>query len=470
MKRLILIILCSLLLPHITFGQVQETLQLSLDSCRAMALRTNYDVKIAQETIEKANAEKNAIFSMYFPKISGMAGITYVFKDIELLQSIEPLFPSSVDLSSTSIPTELHGPINDAVGSIKDGIVGAWKPIELSLKGVFLAGIMLQQPIYAGGRIVTGNQMAKIGVEMAHENEKLKRSEAILEAEKAYWLFVTVREKVKIAETYMALLNEAEIQVQNAEEAQMVNMNDLMQVRVKQNEVKMQLQMAKSGLELSRMALCHIIGMDYSTPILPIDTVAQVETLLALSADSALDKRSEYKLLQKVVAMKEGEVRLARGNYLPTVGVGASFAYMGNIKIAGQKDAPYNISNVMATVNIPITAWWEGSQKIKSAQRDKRIAELELEKNAQLMELQIRQATFNMNDAYTQVKMAEDALEAAKENLRISNDRYEVQMETMTALLHAQGVWQEAYSKLIDARIDYRIKEVEFLKATGQLN
>ena len=152
------------------------------------------------------------------------------------------------------------------------------------------------------------------------------------------------------------------------------------------------------------------------------------------------------------------------------MGVGTSFCYMRNIKIAGQKNEPYNISNVMATENIPITAWWEKSQKMKSAQRDKRIEELELEKNAQLMELQIRQATFNMNDAYTQVKMAEDALEAAKENLRISNDRYEVQMETMTALLHAQGVWQEAYSKLIDARIDYRIKEVEFLKATGQLN
>ena len=123
----------------------------------------------------------------------------------------------------------------------------------------------------------------------------------------------------------------------------------------------------------------------------------------------------------------------------------------------------------MATVSIPITDWWEGSQKIKSAQRDKRIAELELEKNSQLMELEIKQASMNMNNAYDQIKIAEDDLEAAKENLRISTDRYEVQMETITVLLHAQGVWQEAYSKLIDARIDYRVKEVEYLKAIGLL-
>jgi outer membrane protein TolC len=61
------------------------------------------------------------------------------------------------------------------------------------------------------------------------------------------------------------------------------------------------------------------------------------------------------------------------------------------------------------------------------------------------------------------------ALEQAQESMRISTDRYSVEMETITDLMMAQSAWQTAYSNLIDARIDYRIKEVELLKATGKL-
>jgi len=118
---------------------------------------------------------------------------------------------------------------------------------------------------------------------------------------------------------------------------------------------------------------------------------------------------------------------------------------------------------------VPISAWWEGSKKIKSAKTDRNIAQLEFEKNSQLMELEIKQATYNAVNAYENVKNAELALEQAKENLRISTDRYSVQMETITDLMMAQSGWQTAYSNLIDARIDYRIKEIEFLKAIGKL-
>ena len=136
MKRTLTIFLLAIASTIVCKAEIPEQLQLSIDSCRAMALRNSFDIKIAQETIEKAEAEKNAIFSMYFPKVSGVAGVTYVFKDIELLQSIEPLIPS-YDLSITDIPSSLQQPIADALGGIKDQIVSAWQPIDISLKGAF---------------------------------------------------------------------------------------------------------------------------------------------------------------------------------------------------------------------------------------------------------------------------------------------------------------------------------------------
>jgi outer membrane protein TolC len=123
----------------------------------------------------------------------------------------------------------------------------------------------------------------------------------------------------------------------------------------------------------------------------------------------------------------------------------------------------------MAVLSLPISAWWEGSKKIKSANTDKVIAELEMQKNVQLLELQIKQSSYNAVNAWQNVKDAEFALKQAQENLRISTDRYMVEMETISDLMASQAAWQMAYSNLIDARIDYRIKEVEYFKAIGEL-
>ena len=263
---------------------------------------------------------------------------------------------------------------------LRSELIRVWEPITVSLKGAFLANITLQQPIFAGGRIVSGNKMAKIGVEMAQENNRLQKSNAIVEADKMYWLYISVKEKVKLAETYSGLLDNLVKMVSDAATTDMISNNDLMKVKVQRDKVKMELQKARSGLELTRMALCKTLGVSYDKQIVPTDTVVQTNEHIALTPPNALERRPEYQLMQKMIAIKEGEIKLVRGNYLPTIGMAASYAYVGGVKVQGKNTHPQNLSNVMATISIPITNWWEGSQKIKSARVDKNIAELEVEK------------------------------------------------------------------------------------------
>ncbi|MDR1631710.1 MAG: TolC family protein [Dysgonamonadaceae bacterium] len=462
----VLVVNCSFLIANC---QNDSVLSLSLDSCQNMALRSNFDVQIAEQLKTKAKAEREAARSMYFPKIAAQGGYTYVFNDIELLKNIDGLFPQ-FDISSANIPQEMKDFLQQGLNQLRTEITSLWKPIDISLKGAYFAGLTLQQPVFAGGRIIAGNKMAEAGIEMSEENIKLKKSEAVVEAQKMYWLYVSVREKVKLAKSYENLLDELEKLLTNVADAEMINRNELMKVQVQHNAVKLQVMQAQTGLELSRMALCRIIGANYSTQIIPTDTIVQVTENQILPSENAVSARPEYKLMQKQIAIKEGELKLAIGKYLPTIGLSATYGTMGGMKIQGNPEAPFNISNVMAVVSVPILDWWEGSQKIKSAKTDRKIAELEMQKNSQLMELEIKQATFNALNAYRQIQNAEFALEQSQENLRISTDRYMVNLETITDLMTAQSAWQTAYSNLIDARIDYRIKEIEFLKATGKLD
>ncbi len=74
-------------------SSTDSVLYLSLDSCRAMTLRNNIDIRIAQKNIEKAEAEKSAALSNYFPKISANAGAMYMFKDMQFIKNLEEYIP-----------------------------------------------------------------------------------------------------------------------------------------------------------------------------------------------------------------------------------------------------------------------------------------------------------------------------------------------------------------------------------------
>jgi len=102
---------------------------------------------------------------------------------------------------------------------------------------------------------------------MASDNLELQRVNTLWEADQAYWLYVSVQEKVKLAEAYEGLLDRLRERVNNAWETGMTTRNELMKVTVKHNEAKLQLQKAHSGLDLTRMALCRITGLPFDTAI-----------------------------------------------------------------------------------------------------------------------------------------------------------------------------------------------------------
>jgi outer membrane protein TolC len=105
-----------------------------------------------------------------------------------------------------------------------------------------------------------------------------------------------------------------------------------------------------------------------------------------------------------------------------------------------------------------------------SAKIDKEIEQFKLEKNKKLLELDIQRTKLNREVAFESIRITTDALMQSDENLKVSNDNYVVGMGNLTDLLIAQTEWQKAYNNLIDSKTDYKIKETEYLRATGNLN
>lgn len=503
MNRLLILFLVLVTLPEVKAQQ-----RLTLEECRRLALEQSEEMKIARFRVEKAGAERAAMKTQYLPSLSGSATGLYLHNNIEQ----ELTLPTQVPDPATGQlrPNVMVHPQTGEVVMGPDGNpvfnMYAWLPLEISLQGAYLAGISLQQPLYTGGKIAAGHAMTRIGAEMAADNLELQRANTLWETDQAYWLFVSVQEKVKLAEAYEGLLSRLEERVQNAWETGMTTRNELLKVTVKHNEARLQLQKARSGLELTRMALCRITG-------LPFDTALETagEESLGLQADTDttsgggvpgarthagesvrdsfspmavevvpepanhlpgtavdLSARPEFRLLQKNVALAEEQVKLVRADFLPTAGISVGYNHVGGIEVGPEKFSSSNPS-VIASLKIPLFHWGEGRQKQISAQRDRAIREAELEKNSRLMALEVEQARLNLRDARLRLEMAAPAMEQAEENLRVSSDNYEVGLGLLTDLLEAQAQWQNARSEQIEAVADYRLKESAWLKATGAL-
>ena len=417
-------------------AKAQKPLELSLQKCREMALTHNEDLQRADNAFRQAELDKKIAFSAYLPKFDATATGTYL--------------------------TDM-----DMMG------------MELQMRGMYMAGISLVQPLYAGGKIIAGNKLAKIGREVAEENRRKTRMQVIADADNAYWTYISVGRKVRMLDSYRAQMDTVFRQVEVALSAGMGVENDLLRIKTKRSEIHYQYQKAKNGLNLCRLALCNVLGQSLDTEFVPLDTAIVVSAPREM--DENIAARPELALLEKQVEAGEQQVKVARGDVLPQIGLSSGYLYYGNVKLkgvnydAGGNTIPFTqkfddgLGLVMASVSFPLFHWGEGLKKVKKAKLDLENARLDLQKNRRLLSIEACQAIQNVTDGYRMVETAELASRQADENLRVMQNRYRNAMCTLTDLLDAQSQWQQAQSNLIEAQTQYKIYETEYLKATGKL-
>lgn len=434
MKRNIILLALSLVMAAGLWAQ--EPIKLTLDECRQLALKHDERIKQMSNQERQAEIDRQVSIIGFLPKIDGSLMGFY-------------LTPS----------TETMG-------------------MKMVMHGTYLAGLTLQQPIYTGGRLIAGKDLAKIGQEVAMENFRKTRQDVIADVDNAYWSLVAVIKKVEMLETYISYMDALLRDVSISVEAEMALESELLRIETKKNEIEYNMRKAQTGVELCKLMLCNYIGLEFGTDVFPADQDIPISEPRDLSEDiSALP---ELSLLQLNIDAKKKQVNLTRGEYLPSIAAMASYCAYGNIKMQGTTEvdgAPYSYSNklndtnflVGVAVSVPLVNWGEGFKKVKKAKLDVENARLDLEQNQRLLSIQARQAILNVTDGYVQIETAEKGVKQSDENLRVMTERYNASMATLTDLLDAQSQWQQSQSNLIEARTQYRIYMSEYLRATGRL-
>ena len=480
-----------------TSAQAQQTL--TLDSCRAMALRNNKTLSASRLQLDMARYNKKAAKTKYLPHISALGGYELTSREISLLSKDQK---SALANAGTNTTGALHNDIagaltnlaqqgiltpeqasnlggmfgqvgskiGEAVNHVGQNIVDAFRT---DTRQMYALSVTLTQPVYMGGAIIAANRMAAIGEEMAQNNIEASTQNTLHSIDQAYWTVVSVHHKKQLAESYLAVVKKLDDDVSKMIREGVATRADGLKVDVKVNEAEMSLTQAENGLALAKMLLCQLCGMDVDSDITLADENADniVEQADDAQADRAvaMENRPELKLLQNSADMSRQATKLVRAAYLPQVLLTGGYVATNPNVFNGFERKLSGMWNVGVMVRVPLWNWMEGTYKVRASRIATTIVELERDDIREKIDLQVSQSQFKVKEANRRLAMAIKNVENAEENLRCANLGFKEGVIPTTDVMAAQTAWVQAQSQKIDAEVDVKMSQVNLKKALGVL-
>lgn len=415
----------------------------TLENCKELALKNNRQLVNAELQIQASEETRKEAYTKYFPSLSA-SGLGFMSNKGLLSGDTPPLsFPlSGATLDIPSMPYSL----------LKKGGMGS---------------LLLTQPLYAGGRIINGNKLASLNKEVNRQRLRQTENQVLLETENLYWTIVSLEEKVKtinaLEEQLYSLKKDAEVSLK----AGLVTMNDVLQVKLKINELASSRLTIENNIEVCKMNLSRLMGIA-GEPTSSFNVVAPdmqhpaLPQTLYVNHKEALKARPETNLLDKGVEAAKLQTKIKRGDYLPSVAVGVSYS-QNNFLDKWQGNTLGFVS-----VSVPISGWWGGSHALKKQQMEEEIARnSQLDGQEQLL-IQMQNVRNELDNAYKQILIANESIEQSTENLRIYNNQYKSGIVKMSDLLDAQTLFQKSKDLYVDSFADYQKKCVEYMQVTGR--
>ncbi len=446
MKR-INIIICVLLLSQ--FVPAQRLI--SLQESKELALGNNAKSKNSKLEMQSARQVKKSAFTNYFPSISAsgmMFGAQKYLSETHSAGGNLPVYDGNPANLLTA--TQFAYFPSSTIGMMKKGTIGY---------------VSAAQPLFTGGRIYYGNQLASLGVDVADYKDKLTTNEINQKTEEQYWQIVSLKEKANTILAYETLLRRLINQVEDAYTHGLTTKNDVLKVKVKLNEVLLNKSKLENGTRLAEMAFCQYIGIPFDSTIVFKDSLVinGIPQSYFVDKNEALQQRTEYALLEKSIEAEKLQTKMKFGEYLPQVAVGANEMYM---KLDDANSRTFGM--VFGSVNVPISSWWSGSHELEERCIKEEIAKNNFKDNSELLALQIEKSWQDLTDAYKQYLLCLDSKLQAEENMKVNDDSFKNGVINISDLLESKAMLQQTQDQLTDAKASYATKLSLYLQVTGR--
>ena len=490
MKKILAIGCWLLAIGSLTAGAQR---MLSLDSCRAMALRNNKQLSVSRVKQEVAKNIKKSARTKYLPHVSAVGGYIWNSEEVSILNEDQKNALSNLGSNAASdlqaklgpyasiLPAALQAKLGQDLTKLSGFLDNTGQHIvdafRTDTRNAFGGAVIVTQPLFMGGAIVALNKMADIGEEMATNSAEARQQTTLYNIDQAYWQVVSLRHKQKLAESYLSVVKKLDDDVQKMINEGVATRSEGLSVSVKVNETEMMLLKVNDGLVLSKMLLCQLCGLPVNEQVTLTDE--ETENIAVISSESGItgasgfaiasENRPELKMLQNVVDLSKQTTNLLKAGNLPQLLLTGGWAGSNPNVYNGFQHKFRGAWNVGVLLRVPLWNWGDVMYKVRASKGATTIAKLQMEEARELIELQVNQSSFQVNEANKKLVMAISNMERAEENLRTANLGFREGVISSTTVMEAQTAWLQAQSQKIDAEIDVKLSEVNMQKAMGTL-
>lgn len=450
-----------------------------LDSLRARAVSNNKSLLMAEQKKVAASYTHKSAKTNYLPKVSATGAYMYTSREMSLLSDEQKHTLSNIGTGLSAMVLDL-APMSSQLNSAGQGLVDA---LHTDTRNAGIVAVTLTQPIYMGGKIRAYNKITEYAEQASGTIYDKTLQDIIVDVDEAYWNLVALHSKKKLAEGYKTLVEKLESDVEQLVKEGMATKADLLSVKVKVNEAGVTLIQVNNGIELSRMNLCRICGIDMDEPIDVEDnmdnktSIADFDDNVDMSNQSAdymvqqaEGNRKELQALELQNKIYDEKIKLARAEYLPKVALMGGYLASNPSVFNSFERKMKGLWNVGITLNVPILTWGDRSYKVKAAKAEACMHRYETEEVKEKIELQVNQCRQKLQESQERYQTTLRSVDEAEENLRYANHGMKEGVITLSNVMEAQTAWLKAKSEWVNAQVDVRLANLYLKKAIGTIN
>ena len=427
----------------ITELQAQETV--TLKQAIEYALQNKAEAQNAKLDVRNADYQIMEAKAGALPKINGVANLTYN----PILQS------TALDVGAFS-----GGPSNIQL-------------ITMGQKWNAGAGVQLSQALF-NQQVFVGLKAAKSTKEFYQLNAQLTEEQIIERVSNAYFQVFTIQQKKETLESSYSSTEKARNIIKSLYDNGLAKKVDLDRTNVNLTNISTVLKQQQNAINQAENALKFYMGMPIENKIELVKADMEITPHL-LDETVASDERSEVKILNKQRELLQYNKKAVEAAYYPIVNLNANYSWQGlgnKFPLTnGEKNGVYwaDYSAITLGVNIPIFNGFATKARVEMAQ-------IELDK----LDVSIKDTKLSLDLSYqnakSQIENSLLALENQKANVSLAEtvttntkNNYQYGLATLTELLEAENALVEAKNNYSNAILEYKIAEIQYYKAKGEL-
>jgi len=422
-------------IPLLLLGQ--KALPLSLSECIRLALENNPTLQMSSMKVEDATLSHREAWSGFLPQID-MRGSTILDEKIRVIEMPDFFNPTQT------------------------------MRVELDFTYDYQTDWSITQPIFTGGKLTKGVQLARANLESTQIDEFLARNDLTLQVSQAYLGMLVAQEFVRVAtETYEIAEGFYQITQQMFNEG-LASKLDLLQSEVQMANLVPRVTQAENAVRLSEAGLKTVMGVQGAQSLLLTDELRYKKHQYSLDEllSEALTNRHELKQMDLRGLMGRHALSVARGDYLPMIALSGSYSTFGNdLAEYNQWEDSYTISLGLNFNLFNGGKRRTGVQKAHAAIRQAELGRTALEDG---IELEVEGAYLTLIESESTLLSSEKTVAQAEEAARLAQLQYQAGTITNLQTTQIHTNLTNARANYTQALFNYTLAGIRIKRAVGR--